>query len=149
MMLRTMLIVGAVAIGVTAAIAQQDPIKARKDVMSTFAKPFYGVMLRMQRGQMPYDQAKVDEAMKTIVDEAPKVNAAFDAKAIPVTKSDYDASPKIWDNKADFDAKAANLLKVLSANKDTAKDMNTMKVALENIGKACDSCHDDYRVKNK
>ena len=45
--------------------------------------------------------------------------------------------------------KAANLVKVVSENKGTPKDMNTMKTAFDNIGKAYDACHENYRVKNK
>lgn len=149
MMFRTVLAITAIAIGVTAAIAQQDPVKGRKDVMSTFAKPYYGVLARTLRGQLPYDQAKVDEALNAIAAEAPKLPEAFAVNAMPKTQSDYDASPKIWQNKADFDAKAANLVKVVSENKGAAKDLNTMKTAFDNIGKACDACHDIYRVKNK
>jgi cytochrome c556 len=149
MMSRTLLALTAIAIGVTAAVAQEDPIKARKDVMDTFAKPFYGVLGRTARGQLPYDQAKVDEAINAIAAEAPKIQAAFQTRALAEKKSDYDASPKVWDNKADFDAKAANLVKVVSENKNAAKDLNTMKTVLGNIDKACDSCHETYRVKNR
>jgi cytochrome c556 len=68
---------------------------------------------------------------------------------MPATQSDYDASPKIWQSKTDFDAKVANFTKALADNQGKAKDLETLKVAYKNIGGACDACHETYRVKNR
>jgi cytochrome c556 len=149
MVLRMLLAVIVVGVGITAAIAQQDPVKARKDIMETFGKNYYGVMARMARGRMPSDQVKFEEAVNAIAAQALKIQPTFATRALPAKKSDYDASPKIWDNLADFNAKAANLVKVVSENKGVAKDEATMKTVVDNIGKACDSCHDNYQVKNR
>ncbi len=149
MIIRTVLAVTAFAIGITAAIAQQDLVKARKDIMAGNGKQFYVILNRMQRGQDPYDQAKVDAAIATFADAAQKMAAAFATNVMPATQSDYDASPKIWQSKADFDAKVANFLKTVSDNRGAAKDLKTLKVAFQNVGKACDACHENYRVKNR
>jgi cytochrome c556 len=149
MRIRLVLALSAFAFGMTAAIAQQDAVKARKDVMETFSKPYYGDLRKMVRGQEPYDQAKADAGFAVFVAESKKLAPAFATKALPATKSDYDASPKIWDNKADFDAKAANFVKVANDHQHAAKDLDTLKAAYQNITKACDACHDDYRVRNK
>ena len=149
MIFRAVLAISAVAIGVTAAMAQQDAVKTRKDLMESNAKQFYGVLGRMQRGQIPYEQAKVDVALKAIADETGKYTPAFATNAMPATQSDYDASPKIWQNKADFDAKVANYVKAVNENRNGAKDLATLKVVYKNIGTACDSCHETYRVKNR
>ena len=83
-----------------------------------------------------------------MADESKKIGAAFAANVTPEKKSDYDASPKIWQNKADFDAKVAAFVKAADENKSGAKDLDTMKVAFQNVTKACDACHETYRVKN-
>ena len=44
--------------------------------------------------------------------------------SMPDKKSDYDASPKIWQNKADFDAKLAAFVKAADENKNGAKDLD-------------------------
>jgi len=149
MIFRTVLAVSAIAIGVTAAFAQQDAVKARKDLMSSNGKQFYGVLGRIQRGQEPYDQAKIDAAFATLADESKKVEAAFTPNMMPSAPSDYDASAKIWQNKADFDAKAANFVKAVADNRGAAKNVETLKVAYQNINNSCNACHETYRVKNK
>lgn len=148
MIFRTVLTVAAVAVGVTAAMAQQDPVKARKDLMSANGKQFYGVLGRMQRGQEPYDQIKVDAAITALAEDASKVTAVFATKALPEKRSDYDASPKIWESKADFDAKAAAFVKAVADNRATAKTLDTLKAAYQNINSTCNACHESYRVKN-
>ena len=149
MIFRTVLVLGAIAIGVTAAVAQQEAVKARKDVMGGIAKSYYGVLARMNRGQAPYDQAAATAALNLVAAESQKVATVFTPNVMPATQSDYDASPKIWQNKADFDAKAAAFVKAVADNKDTVKNLDTFKVAFQNISKACDACHETYRVKNR
>lgn len=147
MMFRTTLAVAAIATCVTAAAAQ-EAVKARKDVMGAIAKPYYGVLSRMNRGQTPFDAAAANAALATIAAESQKVAAAFAPNVQPEKKSDYDASPKIWQTKADFDAKLAAFVKAAEDNKAAAKDFDSFKVAFQNVTKACDACHETYRVKN-
>jgi cytochrome c556 len=147
MILRITLAVGAIAVCMTAATAQ-EAVKARKDVMGVMAKPYYGVLARMNRGQVPYDQAAANAGLALIATESQKIAAAFVPNVTADKKSDYDASPKIWQNKADFDAKLAAFVKAAEENKNGAKDLDSMKVAFQNVTKACDACHESYRVKN-
>jgi cytochrome c556 len=149
MMTRTVLAAVAVAIGVSAAVAQQDAVKARKDLMSSFAKPYYGDLRKMVRGQEPYDRAKASAGFAVFADDSQKLAAAFAPNVMPATPSDYDASPKIWQNKADFDAKVAAFVKAAADNRDAAKDLDSLKTAYQNVTKACDACHESYRVKNR
>src|SRR4051812_19451879 len=127
MIFRTVLAIGMIVTGVAAALAQQDAVKARKDLMSANAKQFYGALGRIQRGQDPYDQAKIDAAFAVLADDSQKVVAAFTPNVMPSAPSDYDASAKIWQNKADFDAKAASFAKAVSDNRATAKNAETLK----------------------
>jgi len=147
MMFRITLAVGVMAVCMTAASAQ-EAVKARKDVMGVMAKPYYGVLARMNRGQMPFDQAAANKGLGEIAAESQKIAAVFVPNVQPDKKSDYDASPKIWQNKADFDAKLAAFVKAAEENKNGAKDLDSMKVAFQNVTKACDACHENYRVKN-
>jgi cytochrome c556 len=147
MIFRTMLVIGAVIAGVSAAPAQ-EAVKARKESMGAIAKPYYGVLARMNRGQAPFDATAANAALNLIAAESTKVAAAFAPNVQPEKKSDYDSSPKIWQNKADFDAKLAAFVKAAEENKNGAKDLESMKVAFQNVTKTCDACHESYRVKN-
>ena len=63
------------------------------------------------------------------------------------TGGDTRATPKIWLNKNDFDAKAAAFGKAVAENRDQAKaSLDGLKAAIPIVGKACDACHEDYRV---
>jgi len=147
MIIRTVIVVCAVAAGISVATAQ-EAVKARKDVMGAIAKPYYGVLARMNRGQTPFDAAAANAALATIAAESQKVGAAFAPNVQPEKKSDYDASPKIWQTKSDFDAKLAAFVKAAEDNKGAARDIDSFKVAFQNLSKTCDACHESYRVKN-
>src|SRR5262249_7513762 len=58
-MTRIAIVASLLAVGLVAALAQSDPIAARKELMTLNGKAFYGDLNRMVRGQAPYDQAKV------------------------------------------------------------------------------------------
>ena len=66
------------------------------------------------------------------------------------TGGDNRASPKIWLNKKDFDAKAAAFAKAVAEKHDTAKSsLDGLRTAIPVVGKACDNCHEDYRLSKQ
>lgn len=148
MILRIAVVACVAAAGLGTAAAQEE-VKARKGVMGAIAKPWYGVLSRTQRGQMPYDQAAIDAAFSALATESQKIAGAFAPNVQPASQSDYDASPKIWQSKPDFDAKAQAFVKAVADNRGNAKNLDSLKVAFTNINRTCDSCHETYRVKNR
>jgi cytochrome c556 len=84
-------------------------------------------------------------------DTAKKLPTLFPANAKglkPAIESDYSSSPKIWDNRADFDAHIASFAKAVADAKGKIKDVDTLKVSLGAIGKECGGCHETFRLKN-
>lgn len=66
------------------------------------------------------------------------------------TGGDNRASPKIWLNKKDFDAKAAAFAKAVAETHDKAKSsLEGLRAAIPVVGKACDNCHEDYRLSKQ
>ena len=61
--------------------------------------------------------------------------------------ADYYASAKVWENKADFDARLAKLIKDIDENAPKAKNLDGLKDARAAIVQTCNSCHEVYRVK--
>ena len=61
-MIRAVVAGGAVMLGVSAVMAQQDIAKQQDDLMRSISRPYYGVLLKMSRGQIPYDQAAIETA---------------------------------------------------------------------------------------
>jgi cytochrome c556 len=137
----------AVTIGATAMHAQADPIKERMQLMkenNDHAK----VVVQMVKGQRPYDAKAVAAAFAQWHETAQKLPGLFPPNSKTGEKTR--AAPKIWDNKKDFDAKAAAFKKVVADNRVKAEgSLDGLKVALSAVGKACSNCHDDYRLKKK
>jgi cytochrome c556 len=69
-------IVTAIAIGVSAAMAQQDPIKARKDLMKVNGDQAK-IGAAMVKGDRPFDLAAVHKIFATFEDAAVKMPAVF------------------------------------------------------------------------
>ena len=82
----------------------------------------------MVKGEKPYDQAAVDAALTQLDDTAKKLPTMFPASIKGLKpEGDYSASPKIWEDKAGFDAKIASFAKVVTEAKAKIKDLDTLK----------------------
>ena len=148
-MKRMLVIAGALLLSVGAGIAQQDVVKQTQADMKANGKALGGVLTPMVKGDKPYDQAAVDEALKALDDTAKKLPTMFPASTKGLkAEGDYSSSPKIWEDKAGFDAKIADFAKAISDAKAKIKDADSLKANFPAIGKACGGCHETYRVKN-
>ena len=148
LMIRTIVVVGALVLGVGAAIAQQDLVKTAQNVMKANGKNA-GALAAMLKGDKPYDQATVDTAMAQLEDTAKKLPTLF-PESIKGLKADgdYSSSPKVWEDKAGFNEHIAGFTKAVSDYKGKIKDLDTLKAAFPVIGKQCGGCHETFRVKN-
>jgi cytochrome c556 len=145
-MIRTVFAVAtmaAIALGACVAVAQEDPIKARKALMK--AK----ILADMSKGDKPYDQAAVTKALAQFQDAAAKVPGLYPDNTKDGDPSDqFNASPKVWENMADFKARFVKFGEDAKAANASVKDVDSLKAALGNIGKNdCGACHQDYRLK--
>jgi cytochrome c556 len=135
-----------IAIGTGAVIAQSDPIATRKDLMKQNDSGAR-VLVAMMRGTAPYDASKVGPVFAQWADTAQKLPGLFPDNS---KTGDTRASPKIWQAKADFDAKAAEFGKVVADNRAKAKQsLDGLKAAVAAVGKSCDNCHADYRLSRR
>jgi cytochrome c556 len=150
-MMRTALVVGGLLLGTAAVMAQQDVAVTQQNLMKTaLGKPMYGVLGKMLKGDIAYDQAAVDTALNDMEAEVTKISDVF--KPNPkeqVKNATYGSSQKIWKNKADFDSKIPAVSKAIADQKGKIKDAATLKVSFDAIQDKCNGCHDDYRLKLK
>ena len=145
----SILLVGVAAAFVLPASAQfakpDDAIKYRKSALFVMQQNF-GRVAGMAQGKIPFN-AKVaadSAAPAEFVGSLPW--AAFG----PDTDlGDTKAKPEIWSNKAKFDDYAKKLEAELGKLSAAAKtgNLDTIKVAVNAVGNACKSCHDDFRAK--
>lgn len=149
-MIRAVIAIVALAAGATAVIAQQDIAAQQDNLMKALAKDFYGVLLRTARGQSPYDQAAVDTALVQIEQNVGKIASVFTPNPkMHLPDAQYSASPKVWENKADFDSKIPVVLTAVTGAKGKIKDAASAKMAFDDINAKCNGCHDTYQLKLK
>jgi cytochrome c556 len=140
------LLLGVLLLGVTAASAQscQDAIDKRQTFMKHSAAEAK-IGSSMIKGEIPFDLAKTKE-----------IYAAFaaDAAAMPTLFPDCSktgdhttAAPAVWEKSADFKAAIAKFTADIKAAQDSTKDLDSLKVNFQTIGKDCGSCHQTFRVK--
>ena len=104
----------------------------------------------MVKGEKPYDQAAVDEALKALDDTAKKLPTMFPESTKGLKpEGDYSSSPKIWEDKAGFAAKIESFAKVVTEAKAKIKDLDSLKATVPAIGKECGGCHETFRLKNE
>jgi cytochrome c556 len=135
-------------LGASAVMAQQDIVKDRQATMKANGRALGGTLSAMAKGDKPYDQAAVDAALVVLDDTAKKLPALFPESTKGMkAEGDYSTSPKLWEDKAGFDAKVASFTKVVTEAKAKIKDLDSLKANVGGIGKECGSCHEAFRLK--
>ena len=144
MIIRTVLAVAAFALGVTAVVAQQDPIAARRALMKANGEQAQ-IGNKMAKGEEPFDLARAKKVFETYQNAAAKAPNLFPDNS--KTGGDTAALPAIWENKADFEAKLAKLGTDAKAAEAGVTDLDTFKVRFSEVVKNCGGCHQLYRQK--
>jgi cytochrome c556 len=143
MMKRIVLAAAVVAFGVTAVLAQSDPIAARKQLMKDNGAQSK-VARDMIEGKEPFDLAKAHKVLATFAAANDKGKGLWPDNS---KTGDTASLPAIWENKADFDAKLAKLSSDSKAADDKVKDLDSFKAVMGDVGKNCGGCHNTYRKK--
>jgi len=147
MLLRIFIAAAVLGLIAGAVIAQSDPIAARKALMKS-NNDNARAMVQTMREQKPFEAAAVEAAFAQWADTAQKLPGLFPENS--KTGGDTHATPKVWQNKKDFDEKAAAFGKAVAENRDKAKEsLDGLKAAIPIVGKTCDNCHEDYRLSTQ
>ncbi len=147
-MMRLMIAAAVLTIGAATVAAQSDLVRERAELMGDQGEYIYGTLNKMARGDIPYDQAKVDEAFAKLKEIAPKLATLYPPTAKgQAPEADYYASDKVWQDKADFDARFAKLIKDINEGAAKATGLDGLKEARAAIAQTCNSCHETYRLK--
>jgi len=147
-MIRMVVVAGALWLGAGAAMAQQDVAVKQDNLMRAQGKGMYGVILKMVKGEIPYNQAAVDAAIKDLEESVPTIPTVFATNPKEdVVNATYGSSQKIWQNKAD--SKIPPVAKAIADSKGKITDVASLKVAYDSIQAKCTDCHETYRLKLK
>lgn len=136
-----------IAIVAEAQIAPAQIIKQRQELMKANGAAA-ATLVKMIRGEQPYTQQAAHQAAVTINNNSKQITNLFPPGSGAEAGVKTGALPAIWQNKADFDAKAKTLQDE-SAKLVAANDEAAVKAEVPNVGKACGGCHQTYRAKEK
>jgi cytochrome c556 len=149
-MMRTVAVVGTFLLGAGAVMAQQELAVKQDNLMRAQGKSMYAVILKMTKGEIPYDQKAVDAAIAQLEESVPTIATVFATNPKEdVVNATYGSSQKIWKNKADFDSKTPPVAKAIADVKGKIKDVASLKLAYDSIQAKCTDCHETYRLKLK
>lgn len=146
MKIRALLLAASLAgLGVTAVTAADEPQAVRQELMKKVGKAA-GALGGIAKGEKPYDAEIVKASLTTISETVKVFPDHFPAGS--ETGMETEASPKIWENMADFKAKAAKLGSDTDAVlAQLPADQAGVGAAMGILGKDCGSCHEIYRLK--
>ncbi len=142
-MMRTVLVVTALAIGVSAASAQ-DPIAARKALMKSNGQ-MAQQGAKFMKGEEPFDLAKAQAIFANYQDVAAKAPPLFPDNA--KTGGETAALPAVWEKKDEFNAKLAKLGADAKDAAAKVKDEASFKTVFPEVQKNCGGCHETFRAK--
>lgn len=133
--------VALLALGSSSAFA--DAIKERRDLMKATGAATKA-LVPFAKGEAPFDAAAVKVQLEAYVNSATKFGALFpdDSKS----GGDTTASPKIWEDKAGFQAAIDKFLADTNAAM-AATDTASFGAAFGKVTGNCQSCHEVFRVK--
>ena len=142
-MIRTALVAAVLGLGLTAVVAQSDPIAERRNMMKAV-----GAATRdgaaIAKGEAPFDAAKAQAIFKVYADASQKMPGLFPDSA--KSGGETTAAPKIWEDQAGFKAAFVKFEADAGAGASVT-DLAGFRTAFGNATKNCGTCHEIYRIK--
>ncbi len=142
-MIRTALVLAGLGLGLTAVMAQSNPIAERQQTMKAVgAATREGAAIA--KGEAAFDAAKAQAVFKTYADAAKKMPSLFPDSS--KTGGETTAAPKIWEDQAGFKAAFAKFETDAAAGA-TVANLDGFRTAFGAATKNCGTCHEAYRIK--
>ncbi|HEY0844981.1 MAG TPA: cytochrome c [Noviherbaspirillum sp.] len=129
-----------------AQVKPEDEIRYRQSVMNVIGRAF-GPMVGMAQNKIPYNKdvvAKNTQIIETLSGLPWNAFGPGTEKGAP-TKADM----KVWSDSTKFKGAADKMQQEVSKLSQTVKagDEKAILAQVGEVGKACKSCHDDFRLK--
>jgi cytochrome c556 len=136
----------ALAVGVvtTAAFATDDPILTRKKLMQANGGAA-GAVQAMIKGEIPFNAVVAQSALRNFNAVAYAFGDYFPEGS---DQGDTRASPKIWEEMAEFQQYLTDFqADTDAARKADPQDVEGLKTAMGEIGQNCQQCHEEFRLE--
>lgn len=128
--------------GISMAEVDTDAVIKYRKAAFTVAGWNMGTLGGMLKGEIEYNPEEAVAAAKRINEMAKAVGATF----IDGTYEGTNASPKIAENRAEFDADLAAFIEQSGVMVEAAADKKTMGAQMGKLGGTCKSCHDSFKL---
>jgi cytochrome c556 len=143
------LVVSAVVGALPALAEEENPAIVYRDSLMHLIGLNFGPMFMMQDGKIPWDDARMagyGKDLKALV--GLNIMRGFPPGS---DKGDTHAKPEIWSNLEDFTKKMEAMQMEAAKLGDIAQgsDRKAIGEQIGVTGKACASCHDDYKEKEE
>lgn len=142
--------IAALALAATAlpVLAQQmkpeDQVRMRQSTMSLIGYNF-GILADMAKEKVPFDKVEAGRAAGILPKLAELPGRFFGEGTDKVDHTK--AKPEIWSHMDDFKKKLEAMQHQVAMLPAAAGDLGSLKKQVGETGKACKSCHDDYKSK--
>ena len=144
--MRSLLLGAAFVMGASVVLAQGDVITQRRDLMKANGE-VTRTGTQMVKGEVPFDLTKAKQILQTYANAADKMHTYFPENS--KTGGETRAAPKIWENQAEFRKRFDDWGADIKKASAQVKDLGSFKEAFSNITKACDGCHEAYRLPRR
>jgi cytochrome c556 len=146
---KTVLALSLIAASAVAAFAADDPIAVRKALMDANGGAA-GLSAGMMKGEIAYSPAAGKAAITSFHASAMAFGDFFPEGSD--MGADTHASPKIWEDRAGFDAElakfqAASAAAMQASGRDGPADLAAFQAAVGPVLGTCKSCHQSYQVR--
>jgi cytochrome c556 len=142
-MIRPVIVTVAVALGVTAVVAQSDPIAERRNLMKAQGGAARTAS-QMLKGAEAYDPAKAKQIYDTFLTTTSKFATLFPDTS--KTGGETTASPKLWADKAGFETAIKKFDADVKAAQTQTASLDAFKTGFGKVAENCQACHTAYRV---
>lgn len=140
------LFLAAASLALSAVGASADPITERKDNMKERGS-LMRILAPVAQGQQPFDAATVLDALERMNANA---EAATDLDALwpaGTESGDTKSSPRIWEDRAGYQAASDKFAADVSAAVDAApQDLDAFRAVFAPVAANCGACHEPYRL---
>lgn len=141
------LLVGSLALAQDGPSPEERAVNARQSHMRLYQHNL-GTLGGMAQGSVEFDAVSAQAAADNLNH---LVQLSHQGYWLPGTSSEEiegtRASPAIWENMEDFEAKHAALQEAVAALQEAAgTDQASLGAAMGGVGQACGSCHENYRT---
>jgi cytochrome c556 len=127
--------------------ASADEIEERQALMKRNGD-IMKILAPMAKGEAPFDQAAVMEGFEHFVDTANRLPDLFPETS--QTGGDTEASSKIWEDQAGFQAQIDAFREDAEAAVAAAPaDLASFQTAFGAVAENCGDCHETYRIESE